>query len=292
MFIHIGGKRKHLCDTCGASFNDVTNLKIHKESVHLKLRPYTCDHCKHTYTAKKHLKLHIMTIHLNLKKFNCSLCSKKFATKFSCLKHEAVHTKVFECCNKKFESKREYLSHIKRFNCKIKMGYIQNKYDKSKSCEVCGNVFASKFTWQRHMSQKHDSDRTRKFTCDICQQSFFDSFSVNRHKSKCHIPNIIEDKTKCTICHKHYKNIEKHTQSHSNTPHDCNFCGKRFPEVSARNRHEKNVHSGHRFLCNICTKDYKQESALKRHRRRVHNIKDGNDFDDYMSKFIIDKRGQ
>ncbi|KAJ0182902.1 hypothetical protein K1T71_000878 [Dendrolimus kikuchii] len=278
MFLHSGGKPKHLCDVCGTSFNDRTNLRIHERSVHLKLRPFTCDVCKATYTAKKHLKSHIITKHLDLKEFRCNICGRMFGSITACVKHEAVHTKIFVCCNVEFQSKGEYLSHIKKFNCKIKhTNGSKNKYMKSKSCEICGKVFASKFTWKRHMSQRHDDDRTRNVTCEICHEKFFDSSSVYRHKYKRHVPNIIQDKTKCNMCHKSYTNLEKHMLAHLNTPYNCNVCDKRFSEVSSRNHHEKYVHSGQRFVCNICNRGYKEKGALRRHRLRAHDVKDLND---------------
>jgi len=57
-----------------------SNLKKHRESVHLKLRPHRCTRCSRTFYERCKLRGHIATVHEGLRNFPCLFpgCSAAF----------------------------------------------------------------------------------------------------------------------------------------------------------------------------------------------------------------------
>lgn len=74
----------HVCDVCNKGFKNKYNLKLHKESVHLKIRKFVCDHrgCGRRFAQNVNLAKHKQIGHQNIK-FKCSesFCGKEFTTK-------------------------------------------------------------------------------------------------------------------------------------------------------------------------------------------------------------------
>ena len=75
------------CDICGKEFrgknSTVTyNLKRHKNSVHLHLRPFQCRRfpCQKMFGEKRNRDQHEITVHdrIIIKPYSCSVCGKGF----------------------------------------------------------------------------------------------------------------------------------------------------------------------------------------------------------------------
>ena len=87
------------CDSCDKSFANPQNLKIHKASVHEKLR-FKCDSCNiFTSPSASTLRNHIKKAHKGVN-FNCNLCGKYFANSQNLKKHRrTVHEKKRVDCD-------------------------------------------------------------------------------------------------------------------------------------------------------------------------------------------------
>ena len=52
------GRETRQCDVCNKLFTDKRMLKVHKESVHMKIRPYLCNFCGYSASSRSSLKMH------------------------------------------------------------------------------------------------------------------------------------------------------------------------------------------------------------------------------------------
>ena len=85
-----GPKKAHPCDQCEMSFDYLSGLKLHIDSVHLGLKPHKCTQCDKAFGEKSNLNRHIKSAHENA--FICPQCNKAFSAKDAMEKHIAsVH---------------------------------------------------------------------------------------------------------------------------------------------------------------------------------------------------------
>ena len=63
----------HKCTVagCNRAFPLKSNLKKHRESVHLKLRPHACPRCNRTFYERCKLRGHVATVHDGQRRFPC-----------------------------------------------------------------------------------------------------------------------------------------------------------------------------------------------------------------------------
>lgn len=104
-------ERPYVCDFCGISFRQSTDLKNHSRR-HTGEKRILCTICgKKMSTAGEKLTISLylvnqifsfpgqLTIHLRShtgeKPYSCSVCKKTFTTKSSLIKHERLHTGLY-----------------------------------------------------------------------------------------------------------------------------------------------------------------------------------------------------
>lgn len=100
-----------VCDICGRTFYNKSNMQIHRES-HLpqRQRIFECFICQKQYSFMKSLKQHISNVHVDVQpEFKCGKCGKTFTWKYRFIRHLKIHTNEFpfDCthCGKKFRFK-------------------------------------------------------------------------------------------------------------------------------------------------------------------------------------------
>ena len=178
------GKQKqknYVCnyDECKASFYSIRGLKLHTDSIHLKLRHFICNRCSFTFTQKQHLQNHMNSMHLNVKPFKCDLCPFSFAKDSSLVSHRnGVHLKKrpFKCfdCTSSFLSKVGLTVHINSVHLKLK----------PHKCGQCSVAFSRKLSLKQHINEVHL--KLRPFKCSACQFSFGSNSNLKKHVKRIH----------------------------------------------------------------------------------------------------------
>ena len=91
---------KLTCEHCGSSFDKKSQLQLHVNAVHLKLKPFKCEKCQKFFSLNQNLQRHIDGVHSQLKPFNCEKCHKCFSHYNNLKTHiDMVHLKLrpFQC---------------------------------------------------------------------------------------------------------------------------------------------------------------------------------------------------
>lgn len=124
---------------CESLFYTKRGLKLHTNTIHLKLKPYKCTECSASFAQKEVLKYHMNSLHLNIKPFKCEECYRSFASKPNLKEHiNGVHLKKrpFNCsdCAKSFLLKTGLTTHCNSVHLKLK------PYE----CGQCSSAFSLK----------------------------------------------------------------------------------------------------------------------------------------------------
>ena len=80
------GTRKHVCNECGHEARCPADLKIHVNSVHLKLKPYKCDQCDFAAGDPSALRGHVKAVHEKIM-HQCDFCDYRSAYKPHVTRH-------------------------------------------------------------------------------------------------------------------------------------------------------------------------------------------------------------
>ena len=77
----------HICETCGKSFDNSSNLKKHVKRMHEEQQSCPCDQCGKILKSQKYLKEHIMSVHEGIKTHKCHICDKAFPKPYLVKRH-------------------------------------------------------------------------------------------------------------------------------------------------------------------------------------------------------------
>ncbi|XP_073829675.1 uncharacterized protein [Musca autumnalis] len=168
--------------------------------------------------------------------------------------------------------------------------------EREATCSECGFKAYSKKELNAH-KKIHDKNREKKFKCEFCDKAFFHRGACNVHR-RIHLGQMV----KCPICSKEYYrqvDLDRHVQSHSNTPlhaakpkpkfkyvvhcKECNkdICSAKFNAHRAQHLNEPLMH------CTLCKKDFFSRVSCSRHMKKVHK-KSYDNYDDitiYYEKY-------
>ncbi|KAH8383966.1 hypothetical protein KR009_011492 [Drosophila setifemur] len=157
--------KRYVCDQCGWSFSDLSNMKDHK------LRHYDekfiCDECGRKFYTQPTLKMHIRVIHKGEKPFICKFCGMGFGNSPTRCRHERqFHSNQlqFKCdvCGKKFNSDKGRLKH----QATHKNGMPDVHY-----CDPCHRQFKSGECLRRHYLTKYHRKRANRLMDDSTYQA-------------------------------------------------------------------------------------------------------------------------
>ena len=135
--------------------------------------------------------------------FKCSKCNTGFAVKNQWIKHiiSADHTESLSSIDSSSENCDQRLS--KRVE-----SVVQEERESSKTCGICGKVFARKYGLKCHIASVHEGKKPYK--CDICQFSSSEKRDLKRHVTAVHEG---EKPFKCDLCSNYFStmgNLKKH----------------------------------------------------------------------------------
>lgn len=242
--VHDLSRLKHRCKLCGKAYKRKKNLDAHMA---LHLKEIQCDNCSLVFQSEKSLQSHIIRHHqedadeLEVWKAPCSICKELFPS-------TSVKTHEWYCKNREKIIEKQRVSKILKVQSlpsspalstvsyasfsSCQPGPITSPVSyRDKSCQVCGESFASRQSMLRHVGRKHPDAKND--------------------------PNVTA-----------VRYISAESPKH---PYACIECGKRFTTVTALSTHKARVHSqSNRFECTICHKSYPVPSELRKHIKRVH----------------------
>ena len=171
--------QRHVCDTCGMSFNSQHSLRLHMNS-HSDERPHKCDICGKTYKTTRTFRDHQMAVHGEEadKKHLCSYCPAKFHRRIDRKRHEMIHTeeKPFQCrfCPKSF-GRRERMQFHER---------THGERRKDVPCRLCGNCYYDEKQRNAHEKMFHNPP---KRPCPFqCGKMFRTNHHAREHAQRIH----------------------------------------------------------------------------------------------------------
>ena len=257
------GHRDYKCESCGKSFFQKGDLKRHIHTVHEGHRNFKCESCGKSFSIAQGLSLHISTIHGGEGNYKCEICDKSFTQSIYLKQHLVRYHEVnefYKCepCGKSFFEQSSLTKHIKT------MHEGSSDYH---SCESCGSIFTKLANLQTHKIKVHDEN----MICPLCS---FETQSIASLKH--HILNHNKDK-KCDLCDFNYAtkaDLTNHMRNkHPSDPNDLKCLQCPFVSTSSLSlkTHVKYQHEMKaKFQCHLCERQYTQGNALRLHIRHKH----------------------
>ena len=297
-------------ESCSESFIQANVFKNHIKAMHKKVKLKTCDSCDKSFSTPIGLKLHKRTVHEKIR-FDCNLCEKSF-TQTTCLRihKESIHEKIrinCDLCDQSFTQKGSLKNHKISVHQKIRF-----------NCDFCEKSFTQSQNLKSHIKTIHNGNR---FNCDSCDKSFSHSQSLRNHKMNAHndtkidladinIPakdqtveeETVEDKSKLNDLLKFLKDMKTKVDKDRpmqeetkikteikaediNDQHDRDQNESRYlettnnteikietdqDETDDENNQDKDESISRQFFCDMCQKVFTQMYLLESHISMVH----------------------
>ncbi|ODM92814.1 putative zinc finger protein [Orchesella cincta] len=244
------------CDICPKSFNSSSQLSAHKLT-HTEIKNFSCLFCDHRSRSLAHLMGHLKHKHIGEKPYPCSKCSATYASSSSLKSHiQRVHrlekraNNKCSVCSKTFSHKYELNRHLKFHNG-----------EKPFKCLLCGKCFY--FRW---MLNTHILSHEKTHSCDVCQNSFATARSLKTHQQT-HYERVRIKCAECPITFFNKNGLQSHVRQvhRQERPFPCDICDKSFSRRWVRDMHLTSHLNELPYKCEICGKRLKNKSGLYSH---------------------------
>lgn len=149
-------EKNYVCDVCGWSFRDVSNLKSHALR-HTGEKKFACKECDRKFFDKSQYMLHIRVRHRGEKPFVCKYCGLSFANSPARCRHERkfhANQLPFECdlCSRTFISQVSLNSH--------KLVHVNG--EKIHHCDTCNKTFKDAGILKTHLTTRYHQKRLNR----------------------------------------------------------------------------------------------------------------------------------
>ncbi|KAH8404948.1 hypothetical protein KR222_011492, partial [Zaprionus bogoriensis] len=248
-------------------------------------KTWKCPHCVKIYHIRKPYEKHLRDDHklseqqikelfqdvdghgkLDEEVFKCGICSKIYLVEKRLETHMKVHgpdgSLTFKCpcyCNLFFASKELATQHA------------HQQHKELLYCEKCDKYMTGHDSLKNHErnyhARKEPRHLPRNLICDKCGKKFTGRTSLSDHvRSQCGRVPLYE----CSVCHKRLSTagiLKTHMLLHqSETPYQCDKCGKTFKVKAQYKSHLKTRHTDHKpYKCHLCPKEYPYRESLLTH---------------------------
>ncbi|KRT78994.1 zinc finger protein, partial [Oryctes borbonicus] len=211
-------KRQCLCNECGKSFKQYTQLRNH-QVLHLAntedapnwVCQQRCDICGNIFSDTKSLKKHIQGVHNKFKPYVCNICGHKTARKAMLELHLRQHTgeKPYQC---------QLCPYRTGDHNSLRRHFMRHSGRKKYSCPYCSYQSIQSAAYKHHIILKHPG-KEGIYRCTHCNFE-----AVNEHTYRTHIrqheSNVVSNDNKVPekcIQMETSTSSEEITQSQSNT---------------------------------------------------------------------------
>ncbi|XP_043916369.1 zinc finger and BTB domain-containing protein 40 [Protopterus annectens] len=197
-------KEYNPCDTCGKIFSAPSLLERHVVT-HIGGKPYNCDLCNKAYQQLSGLWYHNRTHHPDIfaaqnhrsPKFSslqCLSCEKGFSTITSLNKHmktEHADLKLLECgkCSELFSTQASLEVHTK----------YKHSGSQPFRCMYCSASFRYLGALQHHINTDHFSESDSTYGCEVCGELFTTQQTLEKHYETEHHRAFSEAQTAADI---------------------------------------------------------------------------------------------
>lgn len=284
---------------------DKDYLKV--DCTNLKCR--LCDEpCNSIATVAKHLKdrhendeiksmdlsyeVALCPFNLIKDKWVCVLCNLKVPTLNKLSRHMSSHyaDNVCNFCDKRYLSAHGLRFHVK-FNhsnvnscrkCNMEFSNPEEKKEHLKTsakclgfcCVHCNKRFSSWEHKQRHLVSEHNV-KAITYPCPDCETVFDSRSNFYYHYNTTHsdLPHM------CSYCGKRFlkkSQLDNHVDSHtgkSREQHQCSTCAKTFTRRQGLQEHLWTHKETKRFSCPSCDKHFTAKRYYNWHMKTIHKLK-------------------
>ncbi|XP_055612024.1 zinc finger protein 99-like [Uranotaenia lowii] len=298
---------KYKCIECGKKFRRYFNLRRHRLSVHLKIRPFPCTECQMTFTNKRSLERHFGSLHVSMPRYECEFCGQKFYSSTAYHDHRMqVHPKErVDLLEKTGGQSLPYRTLYSLDGCKLvtlsespddsNFNYAAFDIEDQQTVQMAQKPQIEEKP-QRNLADASETSENdgSNFDCKLCNAKFVCEKKLSLHVAQMHlVDGKFEDNSKCFKCGKifsrerlfethmkkcarYFEMMENSNEIYSSADSDieCLECGKKFPTQTDLHEHQTAVHSKtglvRQFNCTDCGKHFGKIYNLNRHRRAVH----------------------
>ena len=254
------GEYLYPCHECGKAFDGLLDLTDHTLE-HSNEKSYVCDLCGELFTTKKELKKHNKTWHM--KERQCDHCGKILVSTRSRENHKKKHQ--IENSNVSMEIPNDTET---TKNEEITNTTLEGNDKKSRQCDLCGEIFATKKELKKHNEAFHSKERQ----CDECGKVFISTEAFESHKTRHHFENVTNISTEIAedTGRGQSEGIAETSLGHSGEQsYECDLCGCFFATKKNLKRHNETCHSKER-QCNQCGKVSTNAEAFESHKKKYH----------------------
>ncbi|XP_061476179.1 zinc finger protein 24-like isoform X2 [Rhineura floridana] len=263
LMIHTGEK-PYKCSDCGKGFNRRTNLIAH-EVVHTEDKLYQCSECGKSFKPKWGIVAYQVDP-TGEKVYKCLACKKSCRQTASVVSCKLLNKKEMEAQRKPSEEsghkKQEDISN-NQDEPESEVGKETVEEKSISLIDVDGNICLFKSPPKLYKGK-------RMSPCPVCGKVFATQSSVNRHQ-RIHTG---EKPFKCSYCGKSFNqktSLLTHEVIHTEEkPYQCSECGKSFRHSSGLQVHQR-MHTGEKpYTCLVCRKSFSQRAHVIKHIVRKH----------------------